>query len=143
MAHPSRKFWTMVLTVLAITGLLTGMLIPFNRLPRAQAATSNQGATPDYVQGPFTNPPTYPTVFNGDLRDLPQTPITHRDIPAPVTIKQANPTSSLPWVDPVAQQSAGQGQMPDPIKNFAGLDFAAFGAGWPPDTNGDVGQVGS
>src|SRR6266851_2258884 len=31
--------------------------------------------------------------------------------------------------------------MPGPIANFDGLDFANFGAGHPPDTNGDVGPA--
>ena len=30
---------------------------------------------------------------------------------------------------------------PSPTANFAGLDFANFGAGWPPDTNGAVGPT--
>ena len=56
----------------------------------------------------------------------------------------SNPTSPLlnsatPWVDPVAQQSLAQGQMPEPIMNFEGL-MKSEGGGWtPPDTNGDVG----
>ena len=31
--------------------------------------------------------------------------------------------------------------MPGTIANFDGLDFATFGAGHPPDTNGDVGPT--
>ncbi|MGD2090350.1 MAG: VCBS repeat-containing protein [Candidatus Aminicenantes bacterium] len=31
--------------------------------------------------------------------------------------------------------------MPDPVSSFAGLNFSANGSGWPPDTNGDVGQT--
>ncbi|MCP4157402.1 MAG: hypothetical protein GY757_57355, partial [bacterium] len=29
--------------------------------------------------------------------------------------------------------------MPDPTKSFAGMNLNSNGAGWPPDTNGDVG----
>ncbi|NTU62156.1 MAG: carboxypeptidase regulatory-like domain-containing protein [Chloroflexi bacterium] len=45
-----------------------------------------------------------------------------------------------------AQQAAalqsrfeGEDPAPPPIANFAGLQFSEFGAGWPPDTVGDVG----
>ncbi len=144
MTHPPRKFWTLALTVLAIAGLLTGSLVPFSNLARAQAATQKSGTTPPYVKGPFTDQTSYPTVFNGDLRDLPQTPLTPHEMPAPKTVKPGSPgngTNPATWVDPAAQQSLAKGQMPDPIANFAGLDLAGFGGGWPPDTNGDVGPT--
>jgi hypothetical protein len=143
MTHPSRRIWTTSLSILAILGLLTGMLLPLSQMNKAQAATPKAGSTPPYVKGPFVDPPSFPTVFNGDLRDLPQTPLTPHEIPAPRAIKQANPANGNPgaWVDPVAQQSSPQQQMPDPIANFAGLDFQGFGGGWPPDTNGDVGPT--
>lgn len=133
----------MLLTSLAIVGLLTGMLVPYNTPTRAQAEAQKGSTTPPYVKGPFTDQTTYPTVFNGDLRDLPQIPLSApQEIPAPGSTKPGgtvNNNSSL--VDPVAQQSLAQGQMPDPIANFAGLDLANFGGGWPPDTNGDVGPT--
>ena len=142
MSHPARKFWTVSLTVLAIAGLLTGMLLPINNQPKAQAASQGEGTTPPYVKGPFTNQPVYPTVFNGDLRDLPRHPSTGGEVPAPRLVKPLSlgtPASSATWVDPVVQQALGQGQMPDPIMNFEGLNIGD-GGGWiPPDTNGDVG----
>jgi hypothetical protein len=145
MSFQARKFWTVSLTALAIAGLLTGMLMPFNNPIRAQAELQKGGTTPPYIKGPFTDQPTYPTVFNGDLRDLPQIPRTQpHEIPAPKTVKQGNTINSnntASWVDPTAQLSPSKSQMPDPIANFAGLDFANFGGGWPPDTNGDVGPT--
>ncbi len=142
MSQPSRKFWTLALTVLVITGLFSGLLVPFTNLHRAQAGTQNGGTTPSYVKGPFTDQPVTPTVFNGDLRDLPQLPSMGGEIPAPGTIRQpnpVNPNSSTAWVDPITQQAPGKGQMPQPIMNFEGL-MKSDGGGWtPPDTNGDVG----
>jgi len=144
MSNPSRKFWNVSLTALAVIGLLTGLIMPLTSLTKAQAATPQGGTTPGYVKGPFSDAPVYPTVFNGDLRDLPQLPPVRRDIPAPQTFPQGNQinsTDATSWVDPVAQQSLAQGQMPAPIANFAGLDFLNNGSGWPPDTNGDVGPT--
>jgi Carboxypeptidase regulatory-like domain len=144
MSNPSRKFWNLSLTALAVIGLLTGLIMPLTSLTKAQAATTQGGTTPDYVKGPFSDAPVYPTVFNGDLRDLPQQPPVRRDIPAPRTFPQGNQinsTDATSWVDPVAQHSLVQGQMPAPIANFAGLDFLNNGSGWPPDTNGDVGPT--
>ncbi len=50
-----------------------------------------------------------------------------------------------PHYDPVVQRKAPQLLMPSPIITFNGLDLNNWGAGWPPDTNGDVGRsnVGS
>ena len=36
-------------------------------------------------------------------------------------------------------QLEGEDPAPPPIANFAGMQFSAYGAGWPPDTDGDVG----
>ena len=142
MSQPSRKVWTLALTVLAIAGLLSSSLIPFTSITKAQAGTQNGATTPSYVSGPFSDQPVTPTVFNGDLRDLPQLPSTGVELPAPGTVRQpnqANPSNLSGWVDPVAQQSPGRGQMPEPMMNFDGL-AKADGGGWtPPDTNGDVG----
>ena len=43
-------------------------------------------------------------------------------------------------VDQAIQPTGGAAPAPGTTTNFPGLDFANFGAGWPPDTNGDVGQ---
>lgn len=101
---------------------------------------------PSRIQGPFIGEPIYPTVFNGDLRDLAQLPENKPEpaFPTPLRyIPGQEPKGSAPqlvgWHDPVVQPEFGNGEMPSPIANFAGLDFASFGSGWPPDTNGDVG----
>ena len=142
MTLTARKFWTISLTVLAIAGLLAGMILPYSNLTKVQAAEQKQGTTPPYVSGPFVDQTVSPTVFNGDLRDLPQTPSAGGEVPAPGIVKQpdqGDTSSSSSWIDPVVQESIGQGQMPDPIMNFDGL-IKSEGGGWiPPDTNGDVG----
>ncbi|MCA9958792.1 MAG: hypothetical protein KC443_07155, partial [Anaerolineales bacterium] len=105
-------------------------------------STANIAAS---VQGPFTSEPVYPTVYNGDLRDLEQVDEgLQLVVPQPLRyIPGQEPKGSAPqlsgWHDSVVQAEFGAGAMPDPIANFPGLDFAAFGSGWPPDTNGDVG----
>ncbi len=42
--------------------------------------------------------------------------------------------------DPVVQRGPGKILAPSPILSFDGLDFNNWGAGWPPDVNGDVGK---
>jgi hypothetical protein len=143
MALPSRKIWTMALSVFAIIGLVTGTLTPFTNLSNAQADRSAGGTTPSYIQGPFMDQPVYPSEFNGDVRDLPQLPATQgSELPAPGVVKpatQGNLSYPGKWIDPVVQGSLARGQMPDPIMNFDGL-VKSDGGGWtPPDTNGDVG----
>ncbi len=86
--------------------------------------------------------------FHGDLRTVPQilpekferpefeepkvTPVPYTGTAAPSS-SQAAPvgTSSLSPSVPA----------PSPSSSFEGLDFATWGAGHPPDTNGDVGPT--
>ena len=42
--------------------------------------------------------------------------------------------------DPVLQKKPGRVLAPVPILTFEGLDLTNWGAGWPPDVNGDVGR---
>ncbi|MEK6302004.1 MAG: C25 family cysteine peptidase [Acidobacteriota bacterium] len=85
--------------------------------------------------------------FNGDLRDLAQTPPRKRDRPEredpevtprvferPAGISKEPPSGSGLAPAPLAPA-------PSPISNFLGLDFANWGAGRPPDTVGDVGPL--
>ena len=135
----------MVIVTLAIICL--GLLIAFsaNQLGQALAAPLPEKNIISSIQGPFTSSPVYPIVYNGDLRDLPQlTGEPQPVIPHPLRyIPGQEPKGSAPqlsgWQDFVVQAAFGTGQMPNPIANFAGLDFSGFGSGWPPDTNGDVG----
>ncbi len=55
--------------------------------------------------------------------------------------EESEPATSLPAaIDPNATVSANAAA-PAPDANFEGLDFANWGAGHPPDTNGDVGPT--
>ncbi len=100
------------------------------------------------TQGPFSGIGVGPLVWNGDLRDLPQsheemrplkepkarrlTPLERRVLEA--RQRQVGALPEAPFVPgPVAAP------MPAPIANFPAMSLSANGAGWPPDTNGDVG----
>ncbi|MEP6485231.1 MAG: carboxypeptidase regulatory-like domain-containing protein [Rudaea sp.] len=79
-----------------------------------------------------------------DLRRLPSTPPKKRDRPereepdvVPVPVPGTNPSTAIPSTG-VPGPSA---PAPSTVANFLGLDFAAWGAGRPPDTNGDVGPT--
>ena len=85
--------------------------------------------------------------FDGDVRGLPQAfqvvkrerPEREGPDPRPVMAPGTStaPDTSL-QVDAPPSLSA---PAPGPIANFDGLDFAGWGAGHPPDTNGDVGPT--
>ncbi len=90
--------------------------------------------------------------WNGDLRDLPFVMPVHKERierEGPEPAPQIYPGSSTPSQDPSApdaQAPSGQaptqnGPAPGPSSSFDGLDFASWGAGHPPDTNGDVGPT--
>jgi hypothetical protein len=85
-----------------------------------------------------------------DLRTLPQTPpekVERQEVEGP----DPNPVMAEPADDgSVGAQSLKPApelvphvtaQAPAPIANFDGLDFQHWGAGHPPDTNGDVGPT--
>jgi hypothetical protein len=52
---------------------------------------------------------------------------------------ESEPTSALPQTVAPKQMATTQAMSPLLDSSFAGLDFATWGAGHPPDTNGDVG----
>jgi hypothetical protein len=91
-----------------------------------------------------------PQPFNGDLRNLPlQAPVPKywpklQPPPSPgVFVPPAGSPSNAP-TSRGNRPSAGTPSLapaPAPITNFDGLDFANWGAGHPPDPNGDVGPT--
>lgn len=96
------------------------------------------------VQGPFMSTAVGPAVFNGNLRDLAEVSSGSPDGPGVLRYTPGQePKAGIPqnadWVDAVAQTANQAGLMPAPIRDFAGLNFLNHGAGWPPDTVGDVG----
>ncbi len=77
-----------------------------------------------------------------DLRTLPQTPPKKFERPE-LEEPEAEPVElpGGPAISPgaVSAPPVLNAPAPPPIANFDGLDFANWGAGHPPDTNGDVG----
>ncbi len=83
-----------------------------------------------------------PASFDGDVRNLPFV----RSSPAPPELEQPGaelgtlaPKVPLAGAIAPAGVSAPSAPMPNPTVSFNGLDKATFGAGFPPDTVGDVG----
>src|SRR3954465_16058556 len=83
--------------------------------------------------------------FNADLRTLPQTSpqvMERPELEEPEPLPVAVPGTSVE-TDGEAPVGGGISGLSAPApatsQNFAGLDFATWGAGHPPDTNGDVG----
>jgi hypothetical protein len=92
------------------------------------------------MRGPFVSEGAPAASFDGKLTDLPQVGPAEKK---PMR-EMASPLDSLPAVDGSAPdallQAAGTvDAMPALGVSFAGLDLQNYGAGWPPDTNGDVG----
>jgi hypothetical protein len=81
--------------------------------------------------------------FDGDLRSIPDKPVRRRERPErhgprPEPMQLAAPAEAAPSGDmPITASAAA----PATSANFDGLDFATWGAGHPPDTNGDVGPA--
>jgi hypothetical protein len=126
----------LLLLGLLVVGLATLFLLG---LPAIQPLSA-QGRG---VSGPLVDKPVKSVSLNQDLRTLPPAksapphvmfePREHKGV------STVGNTGLLPHPELV------RGQMPAPAENFAGLSFSGSctggqcGAGWPPDTNGDVG----
>lgn len=98
------------------------------------------------IRGPIFKVGYGPEIFDGDVRNLPQSDSLESTAPAPLRyLPGQEPKGSAPqlvdWVDSVAQENFLSGEMPSPLANFAGLDFLSWGSGYPPDTNGDVSET--
>lgn len=94
------------------------------------------------VKGPFVGRSIRATSFDGDVRNLPQILSTEGivfDPPRAVPNEKTSLQPSPAQLDPVLQTRRAPAGMPGPIQNFQGLDRVSWGAGWPPDPNGDVG----
>src|SRR5205807_3118552 len=86
--------------------------------------------------------------FLGDLRALPQIPPEKFERPefeepkvAPIPFPGTASAPAQPAATTSASTSSPSNPAPSPSANFDGLDFANWGAGHPPDTNGDVGPT--
>ncbi|MGI9102793.1 MAG: carboxypeptidase regulatory-like domain-containing protein [Terriglobales bacterium] len=90
------------------------------------------------------------TPFDGDLRTLPGMPPKRRERPereppqvTPVPLPGSSTAASGGGPSLSSQTAAvtNSAPAPSPLITFDGLDFATWGAGHPPDTNGDVGPT--
>jgi ribosomal protein L35AE/L33A len=84
--------------------------------------------------------------WDGDLRSLPQTTPVRRERPErkdPPSRPRFLPGGAAERAEAPASASVAtlNAPAPAPSANFDGLDFANWGAGHPPDTNGDVGPA--
>jgi hypothetical protein len=79
-----------------------------------------------------------PVVFRGDVRRIPHGNVVQPEERPSVKSPGENPPSAVAG-DPARQTLTPSASAPAPSGAFQGLDFANWGAGWPPDTNGDVG----
>jgi hypothetical protein len=85
--------------------------------------------------------------FDGDLRKLPfvrpvkkeRPEFEEPEINPTVYLGNPNATVTPSETEGPSQVGAPSAPAPTPLTTFDGLDFATFGAGHPPDTNGDVG----
>ena len=84
-----------------------------------------------------TKAPVKPAQFRGDVRRLKRpVPFPRRPTVEPGEHEDVEKKTGAPAASPIPKATTA---MPATIVNFAGLDFANWGAGWPPDTVGDVG----
>src|SRR5437870_6635906 len=81
-----------------------------------------------------------PTEFRGDVRRIPRGNVVQPEERPSVKTLDESPPSAV-TADPALQTATASTPAPAPSNSFAGLDFANWGAGWPPDTNGDVGPT--
>jgi len=88
-----------------------------------------------------------PASFNGSVRALtPRARRATRVFPAPRAERELDPTLGPKYPLPGAATLreaplVASAPAPDPSISFKGLDFLGWGAGWPPDTVGDVGPT--
>ncbi len=86
-----------------------------------------------------------PGEFNGDLGKLPRLPTLPKVIRMRREREREFPTEPKQSIEETAPQQSTSAApvpaapIPTPSVSFKGLDFNTWGAGWPPDTVGDVG----
>jgi hypothetical protein len=123
----------------AITAALIAALLAAVALVGGSAAPPAQAADPS-GQSPQARAitPSGFGHFGGDVRHIPQGNLIRSEgRPEP-----KSPVDVLPGAsqgDSALQTSPATSAATTSASSFVGLDFANFGAGWPPDPNGDVG----
>ena len=94
------------------------------------------------VKGPFFQITNKAASFDGDVRTLPSARfVTRRVFPERTRHKRGAKLGPPAFINDLAVQPplAAAAAAPTPSVSFKGLDFFDWGAGWPPDTVGDVG----
>lgn len=92
------------------------------------------------ISGPYVENEVKAISFDKDLRHLPQIGPAERRPMREMLSPDVGPVSEgAAGLDSVAQTLDGLEAMPAASASFKGLDFQSWGAGWPPDTVGDVG----
>jgi hypothetical protein len=104
-------------------------------LAAASAGSARSGGPPDQSSGPVVGSAVAASRFAGDVRRIPRSHVEPDDHAA----KQIDENPPSAAGDQAVQTATPTASAPSPTTNFAGLDQANWGAGWPPDTNGDVG----
>ncbi len=105
-----------------------GSAATVSRGSKAAAPTVTVGATITAVS------------MDRDLRDLPRVPATPLSLPELDNPLPPGPKQGASPIDRPAPPAQSP-DMPATIQNFDGMTHDLNGAGWPPDTNGDVGQL--
>ncbi len=112
------------------------------------APTTPTRAAPNSVVGPIAVEAAKPSVFNGDLRDLPSLPESDKPPFQSLTRNVARSLSAPEWPDGSVPSLLPAALMPKPNSSHTGIGFTdscpggyknLCGSGWPPDPNGDIG----
>jgi hypothetical protein len=114
--------------------------VPTLKLPGELAAVSSRPSAPNTsVSAPIVEVSAPPASFDGSLTSLPQVGPAEkapmREMISPLEASGGDGTAP----DALLQTDNSINAMPGLGVSFAGLDLDTWGAGWPPDTNGDVG----
>jgi hypothetical protein len=94
------------------------------------------------IEGPF-----YATAaavsFDGDVRELRRVKPPEKPLRPELEVEADELRAMAQFDDqaaqPILNAPVASLNMPSPVQNFDGLDYSTWGAGYPPDTNGDVG----
>jgi uncharacterized repeat protein (TIGR01451 family) len=142
-----RKVRSLFMSMRLITMLGLALAFPYWQAPSSSLAKYAPDSLPAGQLPGVTikhGPVVKPIELNLNLTHLPAIKASpgnkvfpHPLEPGPTGLKKMASPASAP-----ATTSSGQSpssNMPAPIVSFKGLDFNTWGAGWPPDTVGDVG----
>ena len=127
---------------LHVSLLFAALVLGGGDTPRAQSPAPPMGPPPNVLELQRGRP------FLDDLRHLPAGLPTQREHRPDRGLEREEPPlgATAGSEDRAAQTAGPAAPAPAPgsgsgAGSFAGLDFAHFGDGWPPDTNGDVGPT--